>query len=106
MDVDDKDQNHKLEVSPIGLMFDPMEQMRELLFGATKRETDKELTKLEGRLEAMREEFVVRCDALDARISEFARDAEKGRAESLFAIGAALTELGERIKAMSEKRDV
>lgn len=106
MDGDGKEENHKLDLTPIGMMFDPMEQMRELLFGAAKRETEKELAKLERKLENMREEFSARCDALDARLVEFARDAEKGQAESLQAIGDALAELAERIKAMSGNRNV
>ncbi|WP_424361988.1 hypothetical protein [Methylocystis parvus] len=106
MNGDGKEEQHKIDLTPIGMMFDPMEQMRELLFGATKRETDKELAKLEQKLEAMRNEFAARCDALDARLAEYVRDAQKGQAESLAAIGGALTELGERIKAMSEKTNV
>lgn len=106
MDGDRKEEEHKLGLMPIGAMFDPMEQMRELLFGDTKRETDKELAKLEQKLEVMRKEFAARCDALDARLAEFARDAQNGQAESLAAIGGALAELGERIKAMGEKRNV
>ncbi|WP_442754112.1 hypothetical protein ACNHKD_14100 [Methylocystis sp. JAN1] len=106
MDGGGKEEKNKLDVTPIGMMFDPMEQMRELLFGATKRETEKELAKLEQKLETLRQEVAARFDAFDARLAEVARDAEKSQAESLMAIGGALAELGERIKAMSEKRNV
>jgi hypothetical protein len=102
----DQEEKHKLDVTPIGMMFDPMEQMRELLFGAARRETEKELARLEQKLEALRQEVAARFEALDVRIANVARDADNGRAESLTAIGGALSDLGERIKAMGGKRDV
>jgi hypothetical protein len=100
-----QEEKHKLDVTPIGMMFDPMEQMRELLFGASRRETEEELSRIDRKLETLRQEFLARFDELDARLLEIAGNAEKGRAESLTAIGGALSELGERIRAMGEKRD-
>ncbi|QGM99356.1 hypothetical protein [Methylocystis parvus] len=106
MDKGDQEEKHKLDVTPISLIFDPMEQMRELLFGATHRETGKELARLEQKLETFQKDFAAQVEALDARLLQIAREAEKSQAESLMTIGNALSELGERLKAMSEKRDV
>lgn len=92
------------DTASIGLMFDPMEQMRELLFGATKRETERQFNVLEARLEETRKEFLARFDALDAAILELSQETEKNRLESFEAIGGAIVELGYIIKAMSEKR--
>ncbi len=106
MSSGDQEEKHKLDVTPIGMMFDPMEQMRELLFGVARRETEKELSRIDQKLEALRQDFTARFEALDARLSEVSRKAEQGQAESLVAIGGALSELGERIKSMGGNRNV
>lgn len=100
---DEKPQQLPDNVS-IGLMFDPMEQMRELLFGATKRETERQFNILEAKLEETRREFLTRFEELDSRILELSQETEKNRLETIEAIGGAIVELGYIIKAMSEKR--
>jgi hypothetical protein len=94
----------KSERDPVALMFDPMEQMRELLFGATKRETDRQITSIDERMENMRQEFLARFESLDTRLRELSRDTQQSQAESIVAIGGAIAELGEAIRAMGEKR--
>lgn len=106
MDKDGPEEKTKLDVTPIGLMFDPMEQMRELLFGAAHRENVKELARLEQKLDTLRQDFAAQIASLDGRLSQVARAVEKGDADALMMIGDALSELGERLKKMSEKRDV
>jgi hypothetical protein len=90
--------------SPVGLMFDPMEQMRELLFGATKRETERQIGLLEAKVDEMRKDFLARFEALDSLLLELARDTEKNQAEAILSIGGAISELGDKVKALSTKR--
>jgi hypothetical protein len=90
--------------SRVGLMFDPMEQMRELLFGATKRETERQIGLLEAKVDEMRKDFLARFEALDSLLLELARDTEKNQADAILSIGGAITELGDKVKALSAKR--
>ncbi|HEY8163230.1 MAG: hypothetical protein ACR650_04910 [Methylocystis sp.] len=105
-DIDEEKQKRQPDVSPMGLMFDPMEQMRELLFGATKRETERQICVLESKLDETRKDFLARFDALNSLILALAHETEKNRSDSITAIGGALVELGDKIKAMSEKQKV
>lgn len=102
----DKDGKQKADVPSIPMLFDPMEQMRELLFGATKRETDGQLSALEASVDEMRREFLARFEALEARLVEIAAEAETREAKSFEAVGDAISELGAVIKNMSVKRNV
>ena len=99
-----KEEKTQPEVASLGLMFDPMEQMRELLFGVTKRETERQIAVLEAKTDEMRKEFLARFEATDSHILEMHRDIEKAHAESLMAIGAAIIEMGERVQALSKRR--
>jgi hypothetical protein len=99
-----KDEKPNADVASLGLIFDPMEQMRELLFGATKRETERQLSVLEAKLDDVRAELLARCEALDGRLAELARETEKNQADSILAIGGAIAELGDRIRNMAAKR--
>lgn len=87
-----------------GASPDPIEQVRELLFGATKRETESQLTALETRVEEMRADFLARFAALESRLVDLARDAERSQADSIEAIGGAIAQLGATIQNMSARR--
>lgn len=102
----DQDEKPKSDIPAIPLLFDPMEQMRELLFGATKRETDGQLAALELRFEEMRKEVLARFEALESRLLEISLESEKNQAASLDAIGEAIGELGAAVKKMGAKRNV
>jgi hypothetical protein len=91
------------DIASLGLMFDPMEQMRELLFGVTKRETERQIAVLETKLDETRKEFLARFDALDTLVLELANETERNRLDSIGAMGGAIVELGEKIKVMSMK---
>jgi hypothetical protein len=101
-----KEEKPNSEAASLGLIFDPMEQMRELLFGATKRETERQLSVLEAKLDDVRAELLARIESLDNRVSDLARDTEKSQTESILAIGGAISDLGDRIKIMAAKRKV
>jgi hypothetical protein len=98
-----EDRQHQPDMSSVGLMFDPMEQMRELLFGVTKRETERQLSVLEAKLDDTRKEFIARFEALDTLVLELSQEGDKNRLESIADIGGAIAELGDRIKAMGAK---
>lgn len=83
---------------------DAIEQVRELLFGATKRETNDNLRHMEIRLEELRADFLERLSALEARLVETARDGERSQAASIEAIGGAIAQLGATIQNMSARR--
>ncbi len=83
---------------------DPIDQVRELLFGAAKRETHDNLHALEERVEEMRTDFLARLSALESRLIELARDTEKNQAASIDAIGGAIAQLGATIQTMSARR--
>ncbi len=87
-----------------GARVEPIDQVRELLFGATKRETDGQLSVLETRLEELRAEFLARFSELESRLADLARDAEKNQAASVDAIGGAIAQLGATIQNMSARR--
>ncbi len=102
----DQDQKRKTDIPTIPMLFDPMEQMRELLFGATKRETDGQLDAIEARLDDMRTEFLARFEALESRLLEVALESEKSQGAALSAIGAAISDLGAAVSKMGVKRNV
>lgn len=99
-----KDEQRTGDAAPIGMLFDPMEQMRELLFGAAKRETESQLAALDRTIEDMRREFLARFEALESRLVEIAQESEKNRSESVSAIGGAIADLGAAIQNMSANR--
>lgn len=83
---------------------DPIDQVRELLFGQAKRETSENLKELEARMEEMRADFLARFSALETRLIELGRDTEKNQAASVDAIGGAIAQLGATIQSMSARR--
>lgn len=83
---------------------DPIDQVRELLFGATKRQTDNDIRHVEARIEEMRADFLERLATLETRLVDLARETDRDRTETVNAIGAAISQLGASIQAMSAGR--
>jgi hypothetical protein len=83
---------------------DPMEQVRELLFGEAQRSTEQSFQALDAKLEAMRADFLSRIAALESRLVDLARDTEHNRAASVDAIGAAISQLGATVQNLSVRR--
>jgi len=80
---------------------DPMEQVRELLFGETKRSAERNVQSLDAKLEALRADFLARFSDLEARLVDLARETERERAASIDAIGGAIAQLGATVQGMS-----
>lgn len=91
-------------VPDVAAKDDPIDQVRELLFGSAKRQTDDNIRHVEARLDEMRAEMLDRISVLEARIVEFARETESDRAATVGAIGVAISQLGATIQSMSELR--
>jgi hypothetical protein len=83
---------------------DPIDQVRELLFGATKRQTDNDIRHVEARIEDVRADLLERLASLETRLVDLARETERDRTETVSAIGAAISQLGVSIQAMSAGR--
>jgi predicted phage gp36 major capsid-like protein len=83
---------------------DPMEQVRELLFGEAKRTAEQNFQALDDKLEAMRADFLARFSALESRLVDLARDTEQNQAASVNAIGSAITQLGATVQNLSVRR--
>lgn len=83
---------------------DPIDQVRKLLFGSARRQTDDNIRHVEARLDEMRIELLERVSVLESRIVELARGTESSRAATVDAIGAAIGQLGATIQSMSERR--
>jgi hypothetical protein len=88
-----------------GAARDPMEQVRELLFGEAKRTTQDHMLAMEGRIEAMRADFLERLAALENRLVDLARETERNQTASVDAIGGAIAQLGASIQNMSKNVD-
>jgi len=83
---------------------DPMDQVRELLFGEARRTTEQNFNALDSKLEAMRADFLARLSVLESRLADLARDTETNRAASVDAIGAAISQLGATVQNLSVRR--
>ncbi|QGM46302.1 hypothetical protein [Methylocystis heyeri] len=83
---------------------DPMEQVRELLFGESKRSTEQNLQALDEKLEAMRADLLARLSALENQLIQLARDTEDNRAASIHAVGSAIAQLGATVQNLSAQR--
>jgi hypothetical protein len=80
-----------------------IEQVRELLFGEHRRATEGSLKHLEDRLAALTATVEARFADLERRVHESRAEADRSRDHHVEAIGAALTELGERLKSLVAK---
>ena len=83
---------------------DPMEQVRELLFGEAKRTAEHNFQALDEKIEAMRADFLARFAELESRLVDLARDTEQNQAASVNAIGSAIAQLGATVQNLSVRR--
>jgi tRNA U34 5-carboxymethylaminomethyl modifying GTPase MnmE/TrmE len=85
-----------------------IEQVRELLFGTTKRTIEQHLDDLEKKVDAriadLRSDLLDRLAALEARLIDAERGAETKRLAAFKDIGAAITELGASINNLGSTR--
>jgi len=80
-----------------------IEQVRELLFGDHRRATEVALKSLEDRLAALTATIEARLADMERRLHDIHAEAEQTRDHHVEAIGAALTEIGDRIKSLVAK---
>ena len=77
-----------------------IDQVRELLFGETKRTTESRLDDIDRKIEMLRDDLAARFASLEARLLEQGRDTDAKHNRSIDNIGEAIAELGSTIKAL------
>lgn len=77
---------------------DKMHQIRELLFGETKRESDARLTGIEARMREFEQSVHRRLDIIQASIETLARDVGNDRKRSLDQLALSISELGDKVR--------
>jgi len=80
-----------------------IEQVRELLFGDHRRATEGSLKGLEDRVAALTATIEARLADLERRLHESKGASGQAHDQGVEAIGAAIAELGERIKSFVSK---
>ena len=80
-----------------------IEQVRELLFGDHRRSTEGSLKGLEDRIAALTATVEARFADLERRLVETKAETDHARDSGVEAIGAAIAELGDKIKGLTVK---
>lgn len=83
------------------LTEDKMEQIRDLLYGEFKRDSDARLALLEAHVRELETGLHRKLDALGARLEQMQAEIRSGRNSDLDGISQGLSELGERIRRLS-----
>jgi hypothetical protein len=84
---------------------DPMEQVRELLFGEAKRAHDTRLEEIAAALKLIEAQLSQRFEGIDTRIEQIAKSMRTEQNAAFKHIGTALADVGRRIASMGEKRE-
>ena len=79
---------------------DTIDQVRELLFGATKRSTESRLDDIDRQIALMRDDINARFASLEAMLGQQGRDTDSKHSQSIDNIGQAIADLGATIRAM------
>jgi hypothetical protein len=80
-----------------------IEQVRELLFGEHRRATEGSLKSLEDRIAALTATIEARFADIERRLQESRAETDQARDGHVEAIGAALAEIGDRLKRLVAK---
>jgi len=86
--------------------IDPMDQVRELLFGEAKRSQEQSTLALDQKIDSMRAEFLSRFASLENRLNELGRETKQDQAQSIETIGSAIAQLGDSLKVLGRQRKV
>jgi hypothetical protein len=86
--------------APAAAGLGAIEQVRELLFGETKRSTESRLDDIDRKIEMLRDDLAARFATLEARLVDQGRNTETKHNQSIDNIGQAIAELGATIKAL------
>lgn len=85
-----------------------IEQVRELLFGETKRASEASLNALDAKVDAQIDALTAAMNArfseVETRLADLAREAERAQATAIDDIGSAIAQLGASIRNMSGVR--
>ena len=81
-----------------------IDQVRDLLFGDTRRATDHRLEDVNTKVEALAAELRARFDKLESALAALTRDTESRRLHGIDQIGGALADLGAHIKKLGAAR--
>ena len=105
----DSAQNQLVHVTPATAQdnSDPVgviNQVRELLFGETKRASEASLQALDAKVDALAAAISEKFSEVESRLAEMARDSERAQASTIDDIGSAIAQLGASIRNMSGAR--
>ncbi len=94
--------------SPEAAQAGVIDQVRELLFGETRRSTEQQLAdldaKLEAKVQALRSDMLDRVAELERRIVDLDHASDSQRLSSIDDIGIAINELGNTIRKLGASR--
>ena len=94
-------------VAPVANGADRLEDMntvREILFGETKRSTEKAIAALDAKVEDLTSMMLARFSEVMALIGEVQKNAENSQATAIDEIGAAISQLSSTIRNVSVAR--
>ena len=77
-----------------------IDQVRELLFGATKRSTETRLDDIDRQIALLRDDMSARFASLEAMLAQQGRDTDSKHNQSVDNIGQAIADLGATIRAL------
>lgn len=77
-----------------------IDQVRELLFGATKRTTEARLDEIDRQIALLRDDVNARFASLEAMLAQQGNDTDKKHSQSIDNIGQAIADLGATIRAL------
>ena len=80
-----------------------IEQVRELLFGDQRRTTEGSLKGIEDRIAALIATMEARFADIERRLHDLKSETDTAREQSVDAIGAAIADLGDKIKGFHAK---
>lgn len=86
----------------LSLADERMEQVRELLFGDYKRQCEQQIAALETRMNEVQTALARRLEDVEARLAALAADTRDGQKAAFSDLARNVSELGERIRAMSQ----
>lgn len=95
--IDDMDDNPKTDGLVQSTPTDPMDQVRDLLFGQAQKTTDTRIEDIYARLDELNDTFQLRIDVLESKLDDIAVKLSDDRIECMQHIGDSLTSLGKEI---------
>jgi hypothetical protein len=89
--------------SQLETLDDKMHQIRELLFGEFKRDSDQRLALVEARVRELELGLHRKLDAIQARLDELSSEVVADRRQSFQELARSVVELGERIAGLGRQ---